>query len=109
MMNIERFRKWLRPKAPQATIVSEAKQCAVGVRPEQKTEDECADESSPGCKGTDRIDSQGKKVLMPDIYGDQHVATEPDLKILDQSSPDIEKSSGFNPYDTAVFCKKVRL
>ena len=46
-----------------------------------------------------------KDVLMPNIYADQHVATEPDLKILDLSSPDIDKSTGFNPYDTAVLRK----
>lgn len=45
-------------------------------------------------------------VLMPDIYAVMNVATVTDLKILDQSSPDIDKSEGFNPYDTAVLRKK---
>ena len=54
-----------------------------------------------------RIESQGpgKNILMPDIYGDEYVATVPDLKIIDLSSSDIGESTGFDPYDTAVLRK----
>ena len=45
-------------------------------------------------------------LVMPDIYAVEHVATVPDLKVIDLSSPDIDKSTGFNPYDTAVLRKK---
>ena len=45
-------------------------------------------------------------LVMPDIYADEHVATAPHLKVIDLSSPDIDKSTGFNPYDTAVLRKK---
>ncbi len=45
-------------------------------------------------------------LVTPDIYADEHVATVPDLRTLVPSSPDIDKSEGFNPYDTAVFQKK---
>ncbi len=45
-------------------------------------------------------------VVMPDIYGDEDVAAVPETKIIDQSSPDIEEPTGFNPYDTAVLRKK---
>ncbi len=51
-------------------------------------------------------------IEMPDIYGEKIDAgeridvTEPLLKILDPSSPDIDKSTGFNPYDTAVLREK---
>jgi hypothetical protein len=45
-------------------------------------------------------------IVMPDIYGDEHVATVPDLKIINLSSSDAEESTGFNPYDTAVLRKK---
>ncbi len=45
-------------------------------------------------------------VVMPDIYADEQVATVRGIKILDPSSPDIDKSTGFNPYDTAVLQKK---
>ncbi len=45
-------------------------------------------------------------VLMPDIYGDEFVATVEDIEIIDLPSPDIDESNGFNPYDTAVLRKK---
>ena len=45
-------------------------------------------------------------LVMPDIYSVEHVETVPDLKVIDLSSPDIDESSGFNPYDTAVLRKK---
>jgi len=45
-------------------------------------------------------------LVMPDIYADEHVATVPHLKVIDLTSPDIDKSIGFNPYDTAVLRKK---
>ena len=54
----------------------------------------------------DKLES-GKNDLMPDIYADRHVATVPGLEILDQSLPDIDKSAGFDPYDTAVLRKKL--
>ena len=50
----------------------------------------------------------GKDVLMPDIYADTHVDVQPNLKALDQPTPDIEEPNGFNPYDTAVLQKKQR-
>ena len=55
-----------------------------------------------------QIDNQGpgKNVLMPDIYADKYDPTVPLLKILDSSSPDDDKSIGFNPYDTAVLQNK---
>ena len=40
---------------------------------------------------------------MPDIYTDKHV---PDRKFLEPSSPDADKATGFNPYDTAKMHKK---
>ena len=44
--------------------------------------------------------------LMPDMYTDWHIATEPDFENLDQPSLDVEKSAGFNPYETAILRKK---
>lgn len=43
---------------------------------------------------------------MPDIYSDEHVPTVPNLEILDESLPDNDESTGFNPYDTATMHKK---
>ena len=45
-------------------------------------------------------------LVMPDIYADELADTVPLLRVIDQSSPDIDKSTGFNPYDTAVLRKK---
>ena len=48
-----------------------------------------------------------EEASMPDIYGDEFVATVQDIKIIDLSSPeDVDESTGFNPYDTAVLQKK---
>ena len=43
---------------------------------------------------------------MPDIYADKHDVPAPDRKFLDPSSPDADKTTGFNPYDTAKMHKK---
>jgi hypothetical protein len=46
-------------------------------------------------------------VEMPDVYASEFVATVQDIKIIDLSSPeDIDESTGFNPYDTAVLRTK---
>jgi magnesium-transporting ATPase (P-type) len=45
-------------------------------------------------------------VLMPDIYAVTNVDPVPDLETLDLSTPDIDGSAGFNPYDTAILRKK---
>ena len=47
-----------------------------------------------------------QEVAMPDIYGEQQEATEPHLKILDPTSPDIDESTGFDPYDTVILHEK---
>ena len=47
-----------------------------------------------------------QEVVMPDIYGEQIEATEPLLKILNPTSPDIDESTGFDPYDTVVLHEK---
>ena len=43
---------------------------------------------------------------MPDIYADDHGSPAPSRKFLDPSSPDADKTTGFNPYDTAKIHKK---
>ena len=45
-------------------------------------------------------------LVMPDIYTVKRVDTVPHLKILDLSSPDIDNSTGFDPYDTVVLHEK---
>jgi hypothetical protein len=43
---------------------------------------------------------------LPDIYADDHGSPTPSRKFLDPSSPDADKTTGFNPYDTAGMHKK---
>ncbi len=47
-----------------------------------------------------------REVVMPDIYAEKHELTEPPVKILDPTSPDIDVSTGFDPYDTVVLHEK---
>ena len=65
-------------------------------------------ESSFNSEAPGRIETHGpgKNVLMPDIYGNRTDPTEPALEILEKSSPDIDVSTGFNPYDTVVLHDK---
>jgi hypothetical protein len=48
----------------------------------------------------------GKTVLMPDIYAEENAVEDSASELVDALAPDIEESSGFNPYDTAVLYKK---
>ncbi len=96
--------KWSRPKAPVADDQSSSPVCVKADDPANN--DDNVEMAFDG-ETHGRIDSQGpgKNILMPDIYGNERIATVPDLKILDPSSPDTDESTGFNPYDTAVLQK----
>ena len=65
-----------------------------------------ADEIDLGIDVSKGLQRPAKNVLMPDIYGENDDDTQPLLNILDPSSPDIDESTGFNPYDTAKMHKK---
>ncbi len=43
---------------------------------------------------------------MPDIYAEELAETVPDLRYLEPSSPDADKTTGIDPYDTAKLHKK---
>ena len=59
-----------------------------------------------------RVDclNPGKNLLMPDIYDDGDAANDTSVETPDESAnestPDIEVSEGFNPYDTGSLYKK---
>ena len=97
-------------KSPQleAPIADDQSSSTVRAEPDDLVNSNYEVELSYGAEINGRIESQGpgKNILMPDIYGNEHVATVPDLKVLDPSSPDTDESTGFNPYDTAVLRKK---
>jgi len=42
----------------------------------------------------------------PELCADEHVATVPDLDLVDPSGADTDTSPGFDPYDTAKIHKK---
>lgn len=50
----------------------------------------------------------GKNVLMPDIYDDEDkdAVIDTSVETPGESTPDIEVSEGFNPYDTGSLYKK---
>jgi hypothetical protein len=93
---------------PEAPVADDQSSKTVSVGPDDLVNNDCEVELSYDTEMPGRIESQGpgKNILMPDIYGNERVATVPDLKIIDLSSPDIDESTGFNPYDTAVLRKK---
>jgi len=107
---MKRIFRWLRIKfsRPSTSIVTDQPSDAVSTDHGDKEQDDYVVETSYGADVPNLIGNQGQDVLMPDIYADEHVATEPDLKALDQPTPDIEEPDGFNPYDTAVLQKKQR-
>ena len=88
----------------ESSAVDDQSGDAVRVEPDDFISSDCEAESSYDAEVPGRIESQGpgKNVLMPDIHGNEYVATVPDLKILDLSSSDADDQTGFNPYDTAV-------
>ena len=61
-------------------------------------------ESSFDVQNTDlgETDHSATSAAMPDIYADAKKEKTPDLQVVDHSSPDIDSSAGFNPYDTGV-------
>lgn len=77
---MKRILDWLKDKKSQPTVA---------VEPDRTTDD-----------GADR------EVVMPDIYAQKHELTEPILKTLDPPLPDIDVSTGFDPYDTVVLHEK---
>ncbi len=95
---MKHFVKWVttQPRVPES------------VEPGDTANDDYSIETSFNVEGPDRIDTSGhgKEVLMPDIYADERVATEPELKDFDLRSPGVGEPSGFNPYDTGVLQKK---
>lgn len=104
---MKRLSGWLKSKLsqPKATVQSSE---PVSVESDNIVDDDYSVEVTFDSGVPGRLDTHDsrKNVLMPDIYVDGHDVTEPDLKILDQSSTPEDKSEGFNPYDTGVLQKK---
>ena len=64
-------------------------------------------EKSLGAKVVRWMDTQEpKEVPTPDIYSEEHAPTVRDLEVIEESTADSDKSTGFDPYDTAKLHKK---
>lgn len=100
--------RWLKKKLSRPTdvIPEDPPSTPVTSEPDDLANDDYVIEISHGEDMSGLAGSQGENDLMPDIYADKHDATEPDLKALEQTSPDLDEPEGFNPYDTAVLQKK---
>lgn len=107
---MKRFFKWLEKNFSRlkTSIATDQPSNSSTVEPDDIANDDYRVEMPGGVDVPGGIDAHGSEtdVMMPDIYADRHDATEPDLKILDQASPDVDESAGFNPYDTGVLQKK---
>ncbi len=98
---MKRILKWLKKSFSRHSPATEAdgQRTPVIVEPDDLANDEYI---------VDRIEGQGpvENVVMPEIYADGHVAIEPEFKELDLRSPGVDRSTGYNPYDTAVLQNK---
>lgn len=101
---MENFFKLLKNKfsRPSDAIPDDPPSTPATAEPDDVANDDYVIEVSCGVE----ISSRGESVLMPDIYADNHDGTEPDLRVLDQPSPEFDEPDGFNPYDTAILQKK---
>lgn len=104
---MKRILKWLETisSSPEAPVEAAQPKDPKSVKPD---DDECRAEMSSGVAvaGGTGNEEPGKNVPMPDIYADEHIATVPNLKLVDPSAADSDKSTGFDPYDTAVLQDK---
>ncbi len=96
---MKRIVRWLetklsRPKSPDTSDAPSGSESAK------------LDEFDLGIDLPEDLQEPAKNVLMPDICADEHIDTVPNLEVLDPSSPDIDESTGFNPYDTGTLQKK---
>lgn len=100
---MKRILDWLKDKQSQRAAPAETAQTS-----DISHDNEYTIEMSCGAEIPARSEPRdaAPEVVMPDIYGEKHETTEPLLKVLDTSSPDVDVSEGFNPYDTVVLHDK---
>jgi hypothetical protein len=68
------------------------------------------DVKKDGARASRRVDclGSGKGAEMPDIYAEKRAVEETSVEVApsDVESPGIDRSRGFNPYDTGRFLNK---
>jgi len=67
---------------------------------------ESVEDTDDSTREQDQEQLPNQDATMPDIYAEEHVTPPQDRKFLDPSAPDADKTTGFNPYDTAKLHKK---
>ena len=75
---------------------------AVADAPRNPADDESASDVASSTQGQEPKEN----ATMPDIYADELAETMPHLRYLEPSSPDANKTTGFNLYDTVKMHKK---
>jgi hypothetical protein len=100
---MKRFLRWLETKFSGPTNSVASNQIGDTASVEAGDVSTTSGADVPGRSGT--VGTR-KGISMPNIYTDSDVATEPDLKILEQPSTAADEPAGFNPYDTGVLQKK---
>ena len=103
---MKRFLNWLETKFSRhsAAVELDEHHTPVGVRPMENAKNEYSVEVAFDAELPGQVKSHelGKNVLIPDEYASDDT-TQPELSILDESSPDASESTGFDPYDTGRF------
>ena len=61
-------------------------------------------ESSPDAELAEALEEHhpAPEVVMPDIYADPKPSINSRLRVVGHAAPDVDTSSGVNPYDTGV-------
>ena len=103
---MKRFLTWLETKFSRhsAAVAADERHTPAGVRPMENAKEEYSVEVAFDAEVPGQVKGHelGKNVLIPDEYVSDDT-TEPELSILDESSPDASESTGFDPYDTGRF------
>ncbi len=103
---MKRFLTWLETKLSRhsAAVEADERHTPAGVRPMENAKEEYSVEVAFDAEvpGQAKSHELGKNVLIPDEYASDDT-TQPELNILDESSPDASESTGFDPYDTGRF------
>lgn len=98
--------KWLEAKfsRSESAVVSKHPRRPVQVKPREVEEDEYTIETDFNSQvaGQTKSRVEARDVSIPDMYGNEYAPTVPDLEILSQSTPNFDRSTGFDPYDTVV-------
>ncbi len=100
---MKRIRKWLGPDSPQQSVTGEADQRDVGVKSEQKTEDEYSDDSSFDWEASNPIEDSDPGKDTQDHCDFEDTAPHATLELEDGPLSYAEEDIGVDPYNTSRF------